>query len=151
MTNWTQEDIDAHYKRLGRPSPLAPTRAAAASKPSPSPAAGPGKQPKYRNIVCEVDGIEFDSKKEGRRYLQRRNLERSGAITELQAHKSELEYPLDVCNVKIGVYTADFRYRERRTGQIVIEDCKSPATRTQVYQLRKKLLFALYGIEIKEI
>jgi len=37
------------------------------------------------------------------------------------------------------------------TGEVVVEDVKSPATKTAVYCLKKKLIKALYDIEIVEV
>lgn len=44
---------------------------------------------------------------------------------------------------------ADFSYHEN--GILVVEDVKSKATKTPLYQLKKKLVKALYGIDVKEI
>jgi hypothetical protein len=52
---------------------------------------------------------------------------------------------------KLGFYRGDFRYEEVATHTIVLEDVKSPATKTAVYQLKKKLVKALYGIGIIEV
>ena len=37
------------------------------------------------------------------------------------------------------------------TSILMVEDVKSPATKTAVYRLKKKLVKALYGIEIIEV
>jgi hypothetical protein len=37
------------------------------------------------------------------------------------------------------------------TGEQVTEDVKSKATKTAVYQLKKKLVKALYGVDIVEV
>jgi hypothetical protein len=52
---------------------------------------------------------------------------------------------------KIGFYKADFRYEEVATSAVVVEDVKSPVTKTAVYRLKKKLVKALYGVEIIEV
>lgn len=99
-----------------------------------------------------LDGIRFASKKEARRYLELKILERSGAITALELQPS---YPLEVMNPEngemttVGAYRADFRYRERQTGRQVVEDVKG--MRTVVYRLKKRLVEALYGIQILEV
>jgi len=51
----------------------------------------------------------------------------------------------------VGVYTADFRYTDRATGEIVIEDTKSGPTKTTAYQLRKRIAEAIHGIVIREV
>ena len=54
-------------------------------------------------------------------------------------------------SIKIGRYTADFKYRNK-SGETIIEDVKSKVTKTRDYILRKKIL-ATYNppIIIKEI
>ena len=53
--------------------------------------------------------------------------------------------------VRVGRYRADFRYVDTDTGQLVIEDAKSPATRTTAYRLRKRLVEAIHGVTIREV
>ena len=104
------------------------------------------KQPKYRNKKTEVDGIVFDSKKESRRYLELKLLEREGEISNLELQP---KYEFKVNGVRIGSYKPDFRYLDS-DGQLVVEDCKSPASKTTAYRLRKKMMLALHSIEIRE-
>jgi len=99
---------------------------------------------KYRNIKTEVDGIVFDSKAEAKRYMELKILEKANEISDLR-----LQYPFE-CKInekKICTYKADFDYYEG--DQWVIEDVKG--FRTQVYKLKKKLVEALHGIEIREV
>jgi Protein of unknown function (DUF1064) len=101
---------------------------------------------KYRAVRTTIDGITFDSKREAARYLELRTLERAGLITNLQRPKP---YQLTVNGVKIGRYKPDFTYVEN--GAEVVEDVKSPATKkARDYVLRKKLMLAIHGIEIRE-
>ena len=67
--------------------------------------------------------------------------------------KIELQprYDLVVNGQKLGFYRADFRYEMRETGRVITEDVKSVATKTAVYMLKKKLVKALYGVEIVEV
>jgi hypothetical protein len=51
---------------------------------------------------------------------------------------------------RAAYYIADFVYTTC-TGKKVVEDVKSPATRTDVYKIKKKLMRQKYGIEIKEV
>lgn len=90
-----------------------------------------------------IDDIRFASKKEGRRYQELKLLEKAGEIRELELQPS---YELIVNRMKIGVYRGDFRYFEK--GETVTEDTKG--FRTPFYRLKRKLMFALYGIEIRE-
>jgi hypothetical protein len=67
-------------------------------------------------------------------------------------HSLELQvrYNLVVNGHKIGAYIADFRYEVVETDAVIVEDVKSPATKTPLYRIKKKLVKALYDIEITE-
>lgn len=101
---------------------------------------------KYRNEPVEEDGHRFDSKAERARYRELKLMRAAGEISYLELQP---DYPLIVNGVKIGTYIADFCY-ETDHGTVV-EDVKSPATRTPVFRIKKKLVKALYGIEIVEV
>jgi hypothetical protein len=98
---------------------------------------------KYRAIKTVVDDITFDSKKEARRYVQLKLLVRAGAISEL---KLQPRFDLIINDCKCGFYKADFDYIEN--GKRVVEDVKG--MKTPVYNLKKKLVKAIYGIDIFE-
>lgn len=100
---------------------------------------------KYGAIPTTVDGMDFASRAEARRYRELRSLARAGAISDLTCHN---RYRLAVNGVRIGSYTDDFAYIQ--DGKRVVEDVKGgPVSRD--YPLRKKLMLALHGIEIQEI
>lgn len=101
------------------------------------------KASKYRNVKTVVNGIEFASKKEARRYSELRLLERGGLIQDLEL---QVKYPLVINGIKVGSYIADFRYQEGHT--VKVEDTKG--MKTPVYRLKAKLMKALYGITILE-
>ena len=101
---------------------------------------------KYGAQKTTVDGIEFDSKAEARRYGELRLLERSGRIKNLER---QVRYDLEVNGVKIGFYKADFRYWDQATSQQVVEDVKG--MRTPVFAIKAKLMKALHRVEIVEI
>jgi Protein of unknown function (DUF1064) len=103
---------------------------------------------KYHNCKTVIDDIQFDSRKEAARYQELILRERAGDIEDLELQP---RYNLVVNGQKLGFYKADFRYKEVATGLVVVEDVKSPATRTPVYMLKKKLVKALYGIDIVEV
>jgi len=93
-------------------------------------------------------GIKFDSKKELQRYLILEKLLEINMISELVIHPV---FPLIVNGIKIGRYTADFQYKNKK-GITIIEDVKSKVTKTRDYMLRKKILLTYDPpIEIKEI
>jgi hypothetical protein len=104
------------------------------------------KQPKYRNKKTVIDGISFDSSKEGRRYQELLLLERTGVIQNL---RRQVRFPLSVNGQLICTYIADAVYTEN--GHEVVEDTKSPVTRKlPVYRIKYKLLRAIHGIAIRE-
>lgn len=100
---------------------------------------------KYKAIRTTVDGITFDSKGEARRYQQLLLLQKAGAISNLQ---HQVVYPVEINGMKVCRYIADFTYVEG--SKTVVEDFKSPASITPLYRLKKKLIKALYGIDIVE-
>lgn len=90
---------------------------------------------KYNAIKQTYNGEVFDSKKELKRYMELELLLRAKEITDLELHP---KFDLMVNGVKIGRYTADFRYKNG--SDIIVEDVKSKATKTRDYMLRKKIL-----------
>lgn len=103
---------------------------------------------KYRNKPIVVDGQRFDSKKEAVRYGELTLLRKAGQISDLE---TQPRFPCVVNGAKVCDYYADFRYRTA-AGAVVVEDVKSPATRTNpVYRLKKKLVEALHDVRVTEI
>ena len=103
---------------------------------------------KYNAKKQFYKGKKFDSKKELARYLVLEQMEKNNYISELEIQPV---FPLIVNGIKIGRYTADFKYKNNN-GEVIIEDVKSKITKTRDYILRKKIL-ATYKppIFIKEI
>lgn len=103
---------------------------------------------KYRNKRTMVDGLLFASKKEAKRWGELKLLEKAGEITGL---RRQVMYRLDFNGVHICKYFADFVYVEHYSlkSTTVVEDVKG--VRTDVYKIKKKLMKACYGIEIREI
>ena len=106
---------------------------------------------KYGNNKTIVNGYEFDSKKEAKRYYELLKLERAGEIKSLRLQP---EYELIPRFRKANktfrrtVYIADFEYVEN--GQTIVEDVKG--FKTDVYKLKKKLFEYKYpDLKIKEI
>ena len=107
---------------------------------------------KYGNRKAHIDGITFDSQKEGKRYIELKTLERSSVIQDLELQP---EYPLEGRDGPIltptgrkAKYKADFRYFDVHKQKWVIEDVKG--FRTPEYQLKKAIL-AASGIEVVEV
>ena len=128
----------------------------------------PFNQPKskYRNEKVTYQGMSFDSKKELQRYLVLLEAERRGIISDLKRQvKFELipaiteEYvehlktkdKVKTRTLQLAVtYICDFTYV--KDGVVVIEDIKSdPKLLTKEYQLKKKMLYAMHRLSIKEV
>lgn len=92
-----------------------------------------------------VDGITFASKREAKRYGELMYLCKAH---EIGAIELQPVFPIRINGINIGRYTADFRYEDRRTGETIVEDVKSKPTKTEAFSLRKRIVEALYGIEI---
>ena len=100
---------------------------------------------KYGAQRTEVDGLTFDSQAEARQYQRLCLLLKAGAIQDLVVHP---DWPLDVNGVRVARYIGDFAYTDTATGQRVVMDVKG--VRTPTYRLKKKLMKALYAIDILE-
>jgi len=120
---------------------------------------------KYNAQKVVYDGIKFDSKKEGKRYLDLKLLEKAGEISNLRLQvpyalcpavyydKCVGDFALYKCAGKYGFciqratkYIADFVYI--RYGEEVVEDSKG--FRTKVYKKKANQMKKLYGIVILE-
>lgn len=108
-------------------------------EPGVEPAAKPAKRPKYGNDRTP----EGDSKKERTRYQELELLEKAGEIKNL---RKQVPYALVVNGILVASYRADFVYEEGT--RVVVEDAKG--YKTPMYRLKKKLMQACYGIDIRE-
>lgn len=99
---------------------------------------------KYRAIRTKVDNITFDSKREAARYQELKLLRDAGEISSLVLQP---KFPIQINDVKICTYIADFEYE--KDGKTVVEDSKGVLT--PIYRIKKKLVKALYGVEIQEV
>lgn len=109
---------------------------------------------KYHNKKVIIDGIKFDSEKEGNYYLKLKMLEKAGKIRDLKLQVPFVlleTFKVDDRTYRKTKYIADFTYYDDKDKLHVI-DVKSEATRKdKTYQLKKKLLAWKYGIEIEEV
>jgi len=106
------------------------------------------KSQKYGAVPVTIDGIRFASTGEGARYAALRQQEQAGAIRRLRL---QVPYPLTVGGLLIATYVADFVYEERADGgdwAEVVEDFKG--VRTEGYRLKRRLMKACHGIDIRE-
>lgn len=104
---------------------------------------------KYHAKKTVVDGIEFDSAKEAKRYTKLRDMQEEGKIQGLCLQVPFVLLPSFECDgVKYrGMrYIADFVYY--RDGKVVVEDCKG--FKTAEYKMKKKLMAYLNRINIEE-
>ena len=108
---------------------------------------------KYKNqrFYSPVYGT-FDSKGEYERFRELTLMQQAGMI-----HSLKRQVPFELipsCKLPDGktqravFYVADFRYFDNSKNEWVTEDFKG--TRTDVYKLKKKLMFWRWGIEIFE-
>lgn len=111
------------------------------------------KRNKYGAKATTVDGIEFDSKAEAKRYVQLKAMEKAGQVVDLRI---QVPFELIPAQDKAGrkeravVYVADFTYRDS-DGAFVVEDTKSAPTKTREYVIKRKLMLQVYGIAVREV
>ena len=125
------------------------------------------KTNKYNAKKVSVDGIEFDSKKEARRYQELLLLQKAGEIYMLELQKVYELLPAqrepDTVGKRGGVikgklleraveYVADFVYTDKN-GKTVVEDVKGfrAGGAYAVFVLKRKLMLYRYGIKIIEV
>lgn len=99
---------------------------------------------KYRAIPTVVDGIRFHSKKEASHY----------AVLKQRVHKHEIcdlelqpKFLINLNGIKICTYIADFRYYDKRLDHYITEDVKG--FDTAISKLKRKLTWALHGVEVR--
>lgn len=125
------------------------------------------KKSKYGNRkITTLDGQKFDSKKEHDRYLILKLKEERGIIQNL---KRQVRFELlpaiyedvtvqlktktkekRVCVYRATEYVADFTYIQ--DGEEIVEDVKaSYYFQDPVYKLKKKMMYYIHHIKIKEV
>ena len=106
------------------------------------------KKPTYCKHCGFTDFYYFASKFEAQRYAALNLQQKTGHITNLQ---TQVTYPIKVNGVHICKYVADFTYKNL-AGDLVVEDTKGHEKAvTEVFKLKRKLIGAQYGIDIKPI
>lgn len=134
---WTEQDIEAIKK-----SPVAAINPHLFNNES----IKETKKNKFNAKKVEIDGIVFDSKKEGNRYRELKILQQVGDISNL---KLQVPFQLNEGGKSLK-YISDFTYNDK-IGNYIVEDCKSNFTKKlPVYIIKKKLMLAIHGITIKE-
>ena len=110
---------------------------------------------KFFSKKVVVDGITFDSKKEGEYYLKLKDDEKNGIIRDLELQKEYIlqdKFKLNNKTRRQITYKADFTYVSVGDDKLHVIDVKSPYTaKDKVYRLKKKMFEYKYGIELEEI
>ena len=110
------------------------------------------KTAKYRNRKTVLDGVEFDSAKEARRWAELKLMERAGIITELKRQGPFILIPAQVRGGKVVEkpvkYIADFTYRDGHA-DYTVEDTKG--CKNKEYIIKRKLMLWEFGIQVKEV
>ena len=123
--------------------------------PAPKPAKRKNKYNAEKTPVLMPNGSlhVFDSKHEAQRFQELQLMERAGSIQDLQLQRTFTLQEAYITGqgdpVAAITYKADFVYRQ--SGEMVVEDAKSEATRKdKTYKLKKKLM-AAQGLRIVEV
>jgi hypothetical protein len=131
---WTEEELAA--RGLG-----ARVRDQTARRPATVQGPAPASRPSKYGATREGD---FDSRREARRYRELRLLLRAGEVVWL-ARQVAFALPGET------EYRADFVYRTAG-GELVVEDVKSPPTRTlPAYRIKVRQMQAIHGITVREV
>lgn len=100
---------------------------------------------KYGSKPTKTSDGTADSKGEARRYEDLKLLQQAGEIKNLKFHP---RYDIDINGVRICTYEADSSYYDVHKQTEVVEDAKG--CRTELFKLKKRLMFAVYGIIVEE-
>ncbi len=98
---------------------------------------------KYHNVKTEYKGELYDSKKEASYAWELAQRLRSKKI---KGYERQVRIPLDVNNIRIGVYVADFVVTHL-DDTLEIQEVKG--MRTTVFNLKWKLVGAIYKEKYK--
>lgn len=128
--------VEAINKSLGKSNPYKKEAERAKIKES-------GKS-KYRNVKTSVDSFVFDSKKEAAYYEQLKMRNKAGEVDSITLQP---KFPIVINDKKICSVILDFSYRNTLTGRVHFIDTKG--FQTAVSKLKKKLVEALYQIEVE--
>ena len=106
-------------------------------------------QNKYKNKKTIIDGIEFDSKAEAKRFCELRLLEKARKIKDLTLQPCfilQSSFKKNGKTYRKIEYIADFQYEEN--GKVIVEDVKG--MKTKEFQIKRKLFEYKYpDLEIK--
>jgi hypothetical protein len=103
---------------------------------------------KYGAKKAKEDGYVFDSRAEHAHYRELKLRLLAGEIESLVVHPS---YDIKVEGEHICKFIPDFQYTDLLLGKRLTVDVKSGPTKTPVYRIKKKLLRAVWGIDVIEV
>lgn len=106
------------------------------------------RESRYGAIPTQTsDGKKFDSHVEAMYYNRCLVLEKAGEIAKIEL---KVRFEFWVNGVLITTYELDFRitYPDGRVEHV---DTKSKPTLTPLYKIKKALMLAVHGIELKEV
>lgn len=101
---------------------------------------------KFKNVSLQTPDGFFQSKREYARWGELLLLQRGHAIREL---RRQVTFSFDIYCVHICSYVADFVYWDIGAAHVVVEDAKGFVT--PEYRIKRNLMLAVYGIEIREV
>lgn len=106
------------------------------------------RRSKYGNKRVRLPGEArpFDSQHEAGEFVKLKMLESRGVIGKVSR---QVPFELAVNDVKITTYRADFTWREPLTGNVIVADAKGYPT--PEYKIKKALMKAIHGIDIREL
>ena len=96
------------------------------------------KESKYHAKKVEIEGVQFDSKKEAQLWVRLQNLQRMGVISELQ-RQVRFELVPKQKDERAVYYVADYVFKEG--DKLVVADCKSSMTKKLPSYIIKRKLF----------
>ena len=91
-----------------------------------------------------MDGIRFASRKEAKRYKELKLMVKAGMLVRFDR---QVRYPLIVNGENVCAYIADFVTYDFEGTRKVID---TKGFRTPAYKIKKKLMKAIYGIDVIE-
>lgn len=108
------------------------------------------KRRKFWNTKSTYKWLTFDSKKEAKRFIELETLEKVGMISDLETQPRYVlqdKFKYRGVTIRAITYLADFRYKQ--DWKVYVEDVKGgDATKTALYEVKKKMLLKLYGEDI---
>lgn len=103
---------------------------------------------KHNNVITKAEGKTFRSKKEYRVWNELKLMEQYGEISDLHFQVRFELLPKDDLYDRPLYYYADYTYKDKQ-GNLVVADAKGMIT--EIYKIKKRLMWTQHGIIIKEL